>query len=129
MSSTELWARWFLIIAGVGFLFAYALPLFFAPLRWARWFRWSLPADDALCGYFGRCLGGVALALVVGCLVAAAAPARNSIMLLTVAVACALMTIVHVQGALNRRHPWPEHLEIPLYALLTVASAWLYAVL
>lgn len=129
MTTAELWARWFLIIAAAGFLFAYALPLFFVPLRWARMFRWALPEDDLLCVYLGRCLGGVAIALVVGCLVAAADPARNSIILLTVAVACGFMTVVHVWGALAKRQPWPEHLEIPMYAILALASGYFYAVL
>lgn len=129
MTNEELWARWFLVVAAAAFLFAYALPLFFVPLRWARVFRWTLPEDDALCVYLGRCLGGVAIALVVGCLVAAANPAHNSIILLTVAVACGLMTVVHVWGALTKRQPWPEHLEIPMYAVLALASGYFYVVL
>lgn len=123
------WARVFLVVAGTAFLLAYGLPLLFAPRRWARVFRWDVPEDDGLCVYFGRCLGGVAVALVAGCMVAATDPPRNSIIFLTIAIACALMTAVHAWGAITGEQPWPEHLEIPMYAALAAISAWFYAAL
>jgi len=39
----------------------FALPLFVAPLAWARLFHWRLPGETDLAVYFGRCLGAFVL--------------------------------------------------------------------
>jgi hypothetical protein len=64
----------FLLVAGIVFAIAYALPLLFFPLEWARVFRWRLPEDTALTVYFGRCLGAVAVGIVTVCLMAVPEP-------------------------------------------------------
>jgi hypothetical protein len=37
----------------------------------------------------------------------------------------ALLTVAHVWGALTRRQPWTETVEIALYAGLTALFVWL----
>src|ERR1051326_3101395 len=39
----------------------FALPIFLAPLRWARMLGWTIPAHTDLAVYFGRCLGAFVL--------------------------------------------------------------------
>ncbi|GAA2873619.1 hypothetical protein GCM10010517_34170 [Streptosporangium fragile] len=116
-------ASWFLLVSAVGFLAFYALPLLVAPLRWARWFQWeaaSTPTD--LTVYFGRCLGGVAVAITWVALAAAPDPEHHLIVFDLIAVACGLMTLIHVDGAVRRTQPWTETVEIGLYAVLCGAS-------
>src|SRR4051794_3993482 len=59
-------ASWFLVVSTSFFLVVIALPLLFAPLTWARWYGWKLPEGSTdLTVYLGRCLGGVAFAVIV----------------------------------------------------------------
>ena len=120
-------ASWFLWIGGAFFLGAYALPLLIVPLHWARWFRWSIPIDDHLSIYLGRCLGGVAVALVWVCFRAAPQPPAHPLAWELLIIASALLTGVHLWGALRRIQPWTETVEIAMYAGLTAMAAWLYA--
>src|SRR5262245_60225624 len=107
---------WFLRIVAVAFLVAFALPLLFRPLGWARRFLWRIPVETELAVYFGRCLGAVAVAIVVACFHAAQDPRRHAIVLLMLPVAGSLLTLVHIWGALKREQPWTETVEIALYA-------------
>lgn len=96
----------------------FALPLFFAPMQWAKRFGWPLPIDTAgynLALYFGRCVG--AFVLIVEALMLRAAWNGTALVftfqvLLGVA---ALMVWVHVLGAWQRRQPLSETLEIGMY--------------
>ncbi len=120
------YASWYLWILGGLFVAGFALPMLLAPLTWARWFRWRLPADTDLATYFGRCLGGVALALSVGWLRAARDLEGNLVVLEVTIAAGLLMTVVHTWGAVTRRQPASETAEIPLYAALTLATFLIY---
>ncbi|MGI9135409.1 MAG: hypothetical protein ACR2I0_15945 [Rhodoferax sp.] len=98
---------------------AFALPIFLAPLAWARWFRWRMPKEPDgrnLAIYFGRCLG--AFVLIIELLMLRAALNGEGLVytyqvLLAVA---ALMVVVHIQGAIQRIQPITETLEIGMYA-------------
>lgn len=116
-------ARWFLILAATGFGVIYALPLLLAPLAWARRLGWKIPADTDLTVYFGRCVGGVACAIVVGCFLAAAQPEAHVILFRIITLVGLFMVGVHVWGAVERTQPWLETAEIPLYAALA-GVAW-----
>jgi hypothetical protein len=116
-------ARWFLLLAATGFALAYALPLLLTPLAWARRVGWRIPADKDLTVYFGRCVGGVASAIVVTSFLAAAHPEQHVLLFRLIALVGAFMVAVHVWGAIERTQPWLETAEIPLYAALTVV-AW-----
>jgi hypothetical protein len=123
--SSQTLARAFLLIAGTVFSLTIALPLFLAPLAWAKRFRWTLPADQGLTIYFGRCLGAVGIAVAALSLRAARDPAAHLEIFELLAVICALLTVVHAWGAIRRMQPWTETVEIGLYALATVAAVWL----
>jgi hypothetical protein len=123
IDNNHLAASWFLWIAPSLFGALYALPLLLAPVRWARRFRWDVSAVSPLTIYLARCVGGVAIAICIGCFRAAPNPAAHAIVFEVVAAVGALMTVVHVWGALERSQPWTETAEIALYAGLTVV-AW-----
>jgi len=118
----HLFASVFLWGAGVAFLLVFALPLFFVPMRWARVFQWQLPEHTDLAVYLGRCLGGVALAIVVCCFRAAPDPTAHPLLFELLTLACALMTFVHIRGAIEGRQPWTETAEIALYGVMTAVA-------
>jgi hypothetical protein len=113
-------ARVFLIATGVFFTFVFALPILFAPSRWARTFQWR-DSDDLspLTFYFARCLGASALAITAVTLAHAGSPTYQPILLELIAVAGTLLGGVHVYGALRRVQPWTEDAEILLYLVAT----------
>ena len=117
---------WYLWILGAVFGLFFALPLLVVPLRWARAFRWQLPADDRLTTYLGRSLGAVAAAVVFAALRVAPEPAAHPIFFEIMIVAGALLTVVHIFGAIERSQPWTETAEIPGYAALTIVSIVIY---
>jgi hypothetical protein len=105
---------------------AFAVPIFLAPLAWARRLGWRIPEDTDLAIYFGRCLG--AFILVVELLMLRAALTGTGLVftfqvLIAVAV---LMTVVHVWGALQRIQPVAETLEIGMYAGLGILAVLFY---
>jgi hypothetical protein len=105
---------------------AFALPIFLAPLAWARRLGWQIPEHTDLAVYFGRCLG--AFILIVEMLMLRAALTGIGLVFtfqVLIAVA-ALMTIVHVWGALLRIQPISETLEIGMYAGLGMLVVLFY---
>jgi len=114
-----------LIVLGVGLLAAFGLPLFFAPLRWARVWQWTIPDDSALTVYLGRCVGALAIAIVYAFFRAAGDPPAYLILYEIMIIAAALLTAIHAWGAITRSQPWTETWEIGLYGVLTVVSIWL----
>ena len=117
-------ASWFLLLASVFFLLLFAVPIFVAPLRWARVLKWSLPKDTDLTVYFGRCIGAAALAIVYVVFRAAPAPENHPLVFELIIVTGALMTVVHVWGAFRRAQPWTEDAEIIMYAGITALAWW-----
>jgi len=123
--AVEQWARWFLIVVGAIFTVGYALPIAFAPMRWGRAFRWSVEgADTALSLYFARCLGGVAIAMLIVMFRAAVDPRAHPDAFELIALVSAAMTVVHVYGAIARVQPWTEDAEIVVYLAIGGASIW-----
>ena len=116
----------FLLATSGGSLAAFGLPLFLAPLKWAKRLRWRLPEDTDLAVYWGRSLGAVAIALGLGGLWAARDPWRHRIIFKIVAVVAALLAGVHVRGAIERKQPWTETAEIGLWAAMTIAAIACY---
>jgi hypothetical protein len=53
------YASTFLILLAVISAVFLSIPIFIAPLRWARILGWPIPAQTDLAVYFGRCLGAV----------------------------------------------------------------------
>ncbi len=119
-------ASWFLLVVTISFSCIYALPLLFMPLRWARWFRWPMPeGNTALTVYFGRCLGGLALAAIITVARAVPDPRAHLLLFDLTYVVCGIMTAIHIWGALERTQPWTEDAEILMYGAATGAAAWL----
>ena len=116
----------FLLGAGATGLLAFGLPLFLSPLRWARRLRWRVPADTDLTVYLGRSLGAVAVALSVGALRSARRPEENRVIFDAGFLTGALLTIVHVWGALRRRQPWTETAESAFWSAMAVAAVLAY---
>ena len=119
-------SRAFLLGAGTTGLLAFGLPLFLSPLRWARALRWRAPADTDLTVYLGRSLGSVAVALSVGALRAAYRPEEQRTMVEVGFLTGALLTVVHISGALRRRQPWTETAEIALWAAVAAGAVLAY---
>lgn len=115
-------ASWFLLIAPTLFLIVYALPIFLAPFRWARLFGWTVNERDDLALYYGRCLGALAIAVCAACYRAAPHPRDSAILFELLAVAGVLLAGAHLWGALEKRQPWIETVEILLYLGLTVLA-------
>jgi len=51
----------FLWMAMIVTLVFFCLPILVFPLKWAKYLNWSIPEDDHLVLYFGRCLGAFIL--------------------------------------------------------------------
>jgi hypothetical protein len=120
-------ASWFLLVSGAGFLAVYGVPLLFFPLRWARWFQWTVPGETALTVYFGRCVGVLALAIIIVSLQAVPHPEKFPVLFDLIAWTGVLMTVLHVYGAIRRVQPCTETAEILLYAALGALAVWLRA--
>lgn len=128
VSSSSPIASWFLWIAGVVFLGAYALPLLIVPLRWARLFRWRVPPEGErdLTVYLARSLGGVVAALVAIVFRAAPDAASHRLVLEMVIAATSVAALVHVWGALRRSQPWTETVEIVLFGAVAAGALWIH---
>ncbi|MEY3212338.1 MAG: hypothetical protein RIT28_2819 [Pseudomonadota bacterium] len=135
LNADQPFASAFLWLASFSFLLVYGLPLTLVPVRWARWFQWSLPEDlnapqnvhlHQLAEYFGRCTGTLAITITLFAMRAAGDPAAHPYVLEIIFIACLGMTLVHAYGALRRIQPWTENAEILLYAAMTglAAGAW-----
>ncbi len=119
-------ASWFLVVSTLFFLVVYALPLLLIPLRWARWFAWEVqPGNTDLTVYFGRCLGGVALAIVIAVGRAIPDPSSHKMLFELVGLATGMMTLVHIWGALRRAQPWTETAEIGFYGAVSATAFWI----
>jgi hypothetical protein len=104
----------------------FALPIFLAPLTWARWFGWRIPEHTHLAIYFGRCLGAFVL-IVELLMLRAGLTGEGLVFTFQVLLAVsALMIVVHVWGALQRIQPLSETLEIGMYAVLGLLALLFY---
>jgi hypothetical protein len=124
LSDADERARGFLLIAGGLFLVVFALPLLVAPFTWAEWFGWDVGPHTDLTAYFGRCLGAVATAITIVALAAARAPAAHRWLFVLLALAGALLAVVHAIGAVRDAQPLSEDLEIAGYAAFALLALW-----
>jgi hypothetical protein len=100
------------------------VPLFIDPYWWAERFGWDTGPETDLGNYLGRCLGAVAIAIVVTALAAARDPGRNRAVFTILAIAAALLAVVHLRGLLEDSQPLVEHLETAGYAGFAVLALW-----
>jgi hypothetical protein len=105
---------------------AFAVPIFLAPLTWARRLGWQIPEHTDLAVYFGRCLGAFIL-IVEMLMLRAVLTGVGLVFTFQVLIAVAvLMTVVHIWGALQRIQPISETLEIGMYAGLGMLAVLFY---
>jgi len=101
----------------------FAIPIAFAPLRWARLMLWRLPQDSDLALYFGRCLGALALVLEILAIKAGLTGEGLSFVFEFMMLTFVAMVVVHVVGALQKVQPVTETLETGLWLLFIIATA------
>lgn len=104
----------------------FALPIFIAPIAWARAMRWTIPEHQHLAIYFGRCLGAFILVVEVAMLRSATTGTSFSYAFDILFVVFLLMFVVHVYGALKRIQPNTETLEIGFWMILFVLNMLFY---
>ena len=119
-------ASWFLVISTTFFVVVIALPLLFAPLTWARWFGWKLPEGNTdLTVYFGRCLGAVALSVIIAVAHGIPDPKSHHLLFELVAMISGLMILVHLWGAFRKTQPLSETVEIVVWVVVFAFSLWI----
>jgi hypothetical protein len=110
----------FLRAVAVLTLLLFSVPISLAPLAWARTFQWTVDVRPNLALYFGRCLGAVALVLSCAGWYAAGHRYLQPFYFTMFIGTAALMTVVHIVGAMQRVQPWTENAEIPFWAGLAL---------
>jgi DMSO/TMAO reductase YedYZ heme-binding membrane subunit len=119
-------ASWFVLLNGILFLVLYGVPMSLSPLAWARMFQWEQPTgrpDLAL--YFGRCLGLLAVALILVSFHAVPDPRGNRWYFELLGLFGAFMVVLHIFGYIRRIQPWTETAEIALWAGACAGSIWI----
>ena len=118
----------FLWMAMILTLVIFGIPILIFPLRWARRLKWSIPEDDHLTLYFGRCLGSFILVFEYAIYRAINdAGIRPFVFDMALGVS-SLMIAVHLYGALKRIQPKIETIEIGFYSLLLILTILFYPV-
>lgn len=120
------YAKEYLTILMVVTTLFFALPLFIAPLAWARAMGWSIPEHRHLAIYFGRCLGAFILLVELAMLRAVTTGTGFSYAFDMLFVVFLFMLAVHVYGAIKRIQPISETLEVGLWALLLLLNILFY---
>ncbi|MEQ1550258.1 hypothetical protein [Sphingorhabdus sp.] len=119
-------AQSFLLVLGIITTLAFALPLFFAPLKWARLMLFKVPEDTDLNVYFGRCLGAFILVVEMMIFRGAFDPAITRITFDILFAVFGIMLVVHLYGWLKEIQPVTENLENIMWAVLLVLAALFY---
>ncbi|MCQ4298177.1 hypothetical protein NAU58_21620 [Pseudomonas stutzeri] len=104
----------------------FALPIFIAPLAWARAMRWAIPEQQHLTIYFGRCLGAFILVIEATMLRSATTGTSFSYSFDVLFVVFSLMFAIHAYGAVKRIQPITETLEIGLWMILFILNILFY---
>jgi VIT1/CCC1 family predicted Fe2+/Mn2+ transporter len=115
-------AQAFLLVFAAITTLAFALPIFFKPILWARAMQWKIPEDTDLAVYFGRCLG--AFILIVELLAFRAAITGEGLLaVFEILIAVfSFMLVVHIYGAIKKIQPITETLENILWLVLLVLT-------
>jgi hypothetical protein len=117
--------RALVLVYAIAFTALVGAPLLVAPLAWARAIGWRIPEPTGLAVYFGRCLGGVVIAIAAVAAATSGDPAAVRVILDVIAAALGAMTIVHAHGWIRGTQPRFEDLETIGYAalfLVTIAA-------
>lgn len=112
----------YLTVAGVAMLAAFGLPLVTMPMKWARAFRWDIPASTKLATFLGRSLGVILCVFAAYAIKAAVMPAAQPFVFEMMLWLLVAMLALHVYGALRRMQPITETIEIALWVVLTLTT-------
>lgn len=112
----------YLLVTGVAMLAAFGLPLLFVPLRWARLFRWEVPAATQLATFLGRSLGMFLCVIAAYAMRAAFLPDARAVVFELMLWLLLAMLVLHVHGAIRKAQPVTETIEIGLWVLLILAT-------
>lgn len=113
---------WFVVVTSVAFV----APLTLAPLTWARMFRWRVPAETDLAFYFGRCLGALAITVEYVLWQGSRDVAVTPVAVIGIGIFCAIMVVVHIDGAIRKIQPWTETAEIGFWTAATLGCVLFY---
>lgn len=116
----------YLYVVAVGMLVGYGIPLLFAPVRWARVFRWHIPQPDHLIAFLGRSLGAFTCVLAVFAFKAANTPAVQPFFVDLLLWAFVPHILIHIHGAIRKIQPITETVEILLWVLLFLVTLAFY---
>ena len=115
----------FMAVGSLFFLILFGLPLFLCPLAWAKRVGWKVPAEKDLAVYLGRSLGAVILAIIIMAVLAAVDPWKYRFVFDMVIFIGIFQVIVHAYGFFKKTQPLIEHLEIIMYAGLSLLT-WIF---
>ena len=115
-------AQTYLLVTMIATTVTFALPIFLAPLRWARMLGWQIPEHTDLAVYFGRCLGAFVLIVEALMLRAALTGEGLAFTFQVITAVAVLMVLMHIVGAIERTQPMLETLEIGMYGGLGVLN-------
>jgi len=104
----------------------FTIPLFCVPIRWAKALQWNIPEDTDLAIYFGRCLGGLGLAICLIALHAGITGQGTIVVFHLLFGGFGLMTIAHIWGAIKGIQPVIETLEIVFWFGLVLLNGAFY---
>ncbi len=116
----------FLLVGASFYLVLFGIPLFVNPMGWARKIGWKIPEEKDLANYLGRSLGGISLPVIIVAYLAAIKPWEYRFLFVLVILIGVFQVLVHGYGFIRRTQPLIEHLEIILYALLSVFAWYFY---
>lgn len=116
----------FLYVVGIAMLVAFGIPLTIVPLRWARVFRWEVPQPENLAVFLGRSLGIFVSLLAIFAIKVTSEPAAKPFFFDLMLWIIAMMTILHVYGAIRKTQPITETIEIALWVVLFLMTLCFY---
>lgn len=116
----------YLIIAGVLMLLTFGIPLTFAPMRWARLFRWAVPQSQELVTFLGRSLGVFISIMGIFAIVVIQTPAAMPFYFNLILVLFGGMILLHIYGAIRKVQPITETFEILLWVILGLITLGFY---
>ncbi|MCV2219428.1 hypothetical protein [Thauera sp. Sel9] len=120
------YSREYLLVLMLSTTVFFALPIFIAPLRWARLMQWRVPEHEHLAIYFGRCLGAFILVVEATMLRSVTTGTSFSYAFDVLFLVFAMMLVVHIYGAVKRIQPITETLEIGFWLLLLILNTLFY---
>ena len=115
-------AQTFLLVFAILAIFAFVIPMIFAPMFWARMLLWNIPEDTDLAVYSLRSLGSLGLAVLLITFKAAISGEGLLLLYELYIPFFALMVLVHIYGAIKKIQPITETLEIGFWLVLLVLA-------